>query len=99
VTRHATFGLPPTWNEQLFYLAEDNKNVLMPGMVFHLVPFLRVPGKYGVALSETILITESGCEVLTDVPGSPPRDLIVIPEDQGLLSAPMQHTMGSIANN
>lgn len=75
-------GLPPTWNEQTFYLTEDNPDVLLPGMVFHLVPFLRIPGKFGVAISETILVTDTGCEVLTDVPAHPDRDLIVIPADR-----------------
>ena len=34
-------------------------------MTFHLPFTLRVLGEYGTGTSETILITESGCEVLT----------------------------------
>lgn len=34
-------------------------------MTFHLPFTLRVLGVYGAGASETILITETGCEVLT----------------------------------
>jgi Xaa-Pro dipeptidase len=38
---------------------------LAPGMVFHQPIALRVPGRIGVAFSETVLVTETGCEALT----------------------------------
>jgi Xaa-Pro dipeptidase len=34
-------------------------------MVFHLPIAARVPAECGVALSETVLVTETGCEPLT----------------------------------
>ena len=37
-------------------------------MVFHVTTSLREMAKYGAAFSETVLITEDGCEILTDVP-------------------------------
>jgi Xaa-Pro aminopeptidase len=41
--------------------------VLQPGMVFHQPAILRVLGKLGLAFSETVLITPTGCETLTRV--------------------------------
>jgi Xaa-Pro dipeptidase len=40
---------------------------LQPGMVFHFLPAVFEYGQYGVGLSETVLITENGHEILTDV--------------------------------
>jgi Xaa-Pro aminopeptidase len=46
--------------------------VLVPGMVFHIVPNLRLTGEGSVIFSETVAVTETGHEILT--PYS--RDLI-----------------------
>jgi Xaa-Pro dipeptidase len=46
-------------------LQRDDPTVLKPGMTFHMPPALREYGKYGFGASETVLVTESGCEVLT----------------------------------
>ena len=44
----------------------DDTRQLQPGMVFHLVPHLEFhQEQYGVACGEVILITETGCEALT----------------------------------
>ena len=69
-------GFPPTWadNGELLILEGDDRK-LKPGMVFHHTMSVRDPGKYGIALSETSLITESGCEVLTSFD----RELFQIP--------------------
>ena len=37
-------------------------------MVFHVVPALREHGEYGVGTSETVAVTDSGHEVITDFP-------------------------------
>ncbi|WP_223068639.1 M24 family metallopeptidase [Paenibacillus caui] len=59
----------PDWGEgHIMSLQRDDSRVLQPGMVFHIPPALRVPNRYGVGFSETILVTESGCEVLTKLP-------------------------------
>jgi len=61
-------GFPPSWLEESnFYLRADNTQELRPGMVFHLPMTLRVFGRYGVGFSETVLVSENGCEVLTQV--------------------------------
>jgi Xaa-Pro dipeptidase len=42
-------------------------------MVFHLVPATLEVGQHGIGFSETVLVTESGHEVLTSLP----RELVV----------------------
>lgn len=70
---------PPGWNEtHIMNLAPGDETVLEPNMVFHLVPSLIVPELNGhVGFSETVVVTESGCEVLTD--GETPRELQILP--------------------
>ncbi len=59
-------GFPPDWLEPShFFIQLDNHTPLQAGMTFHLPFTLRVLGVYGAGTSETILITEKGCEVLT----------------------------------
>ena len=41
--------------------------VLEPGMTFHVVPSLFMP-EYGFCFSESVAVTENGCEVLTQYP-------------------------------
>jgi len=69
------FAFPPGWNEgHIISLREGDTTVLEPGMVFHVPPALREYGKCCVGMSETILITASGCESLTAFP----RELFVV---------------------
>lgn len=35
-----------------------------PNMTFHLIPFIKVPGQYSIGVSETVRVTETGCEIL-----------------------------------
>jgi len=60
-------GFPPKWADvkNLLICEGDTRN-LEPGMVFHHTMSVRDPGKYGIAVSETTLITKSGCDVLTN---------------------------------
>jgi Xaa-Pro dipeptidase len=37
-------------------------------MVFHQPVSLRIPGRVGVGFSDTVLITDTGCERLTTTP-------------------------------
>jgi len=56
----------PDWGEGFFLeLADSDSTVLKPGMVFHLPETVRRPGEPLVAVSETVLITDAGCELLT----------------------------------
>jgi Xaa-Pro dipeptidase len=70
---------PPGWNEShIMNLHPGDETVLRPNMVFHLVPSLIVPELNGhVGFSETVVVTETGCEVLTDK--KIPRQLQILP--------------------
>lgn len=61
-------GLPPDWGEgQILSMQPHESRVLQPNMTFHLIPWVQVPGKAGISLSETIRVTEDGCETLTNL--------------------------------
>ena len=61
-------ALPPDWSEaRTMMLRGGEKRLLQPGMVFHFLPAVFEYKEYGVGLSETVLITDSGYEILTDV--------------------------------
>jgi Xaa-Pro dipeptidase len=60
------FGFPPSWNEgHIISLRKGERAVLAPAMVYHVPVTLRDYGVSTVGLSETILVTETGREVLT----------------------------------
>ena len=66
---------PPDWSEGwLMSIWEGDRRPLRPGMTFHLVPGVYDLGRYTIIISETVLVTEQGCEVLTRFP----RDLFVV---------------------
>jgi len=53
------------------YLRDLDKTLLKPGMTFAVEPGIYIPGLGGFRHSDTVLITEGGCEILTEYP----RDL------------------------
>jgi Xaa-Pro aminopeptidase len=55
----------PTWCEQAIYIAEGADRELEPGMTFHLPMVCCFPNDFGLGFSESIVITETGAEVLT----------------------------------
>jgi|SRR6056297_3389109 len=58
----------PDWGEGgILSLGYGQTTRLEPGMVVHAVPAIRIPGRGGVGLSSTVLITDDGPEVLTHV--------------------------------
>lgn len=58
----------PDWGEgYLLDLKEGDPTVLVPGMVFHIPSSIRMAGRQSVGVSETVLVTERGHEVLTDL--------------------------------
>jgi len=68
-------GFPPNWAEGRFLsLRPGDPTVIEPGMTFHIVPSVFMPD-YGFCFSESVAVTDSGCEVLTDYP----RKLIEVP--------------------
>lgn len=55
----------PDWGEGgILSLNTGVKTLLAPGMTFHLPPALRIYGRFTVGVSETIVVTETGCRVL-----------------------------------
>ena len=61
-------ALPPDWSEAgTMMLRGGETRLLQPGMVFHVLPAVFEYKQYGVGVSETVLITEDGHEILTDV--------------------------------
>ena len=66
-------GFPPTWGGSL-HMVEGDERILLPGMTFHIPIIFSLPGKFSVALSETIVITNDGCEMLV----KHPRELLFI---------------------
>ena len=58
-------GFPPTWADGATFIAQGNDEVLQAGMAFHLPIMFRSPRNFGIGLSETIAITDDGCEILT----------------------------------
>ncbi len=64
----------PDWGEwQVASLYDGIKRELVPGMVFHIPPALRIYGDFTVGVSETVVVTENGNRVL----GKTARDLAI----------------------
>jgi Xaa-Pro dipeptidase len=63
---------PPDWGEgQIMSIWEGDERPLRPGMTFHLVPGFMDLGRYTIVISETVLVTDAGCEVITNFPRDP----------------------------
>ncbi len=62
-------GYPPSWSGSGTPrgLREDSELVLQAGMVFHLMSWLLRTGQGDSFLSDTVLVTDDGCELLTRV--------------------------------
>jgi Xaa-Pro dipeptidase len=58
---------PPDWGEHTASLRKGDRTVLQPNMTFHLMPGMWYQD-YGVEISETVRVTEDGCEVLARFP-------------------------------
>lgn len=63
---------PPDWGEHTISLRDGDTSVLQPGNVLHAILGMWMDG-WGLEVSETILVTQSGCETLTHFP----RDVFV----------------------
>jgi Xaa-Pro dipeptidase len=61
-------GLPPDWGEgHILSLQQNETRLLQPNMTFHLIPWAQIPGKGGIGFSETVRVTEDGCELITSL--------------------------------
>jgi Xaa-Pro dipeptidase len=66
---------PPDWGEgQIMSIWSGDDRPLRPGMTFHLVPGFGELGRYNIVISETVLVTDTGCETVTRFP----RDLFTV---------------------
>ena len=57
---------PPSWVEGSGYIARGQSQPFVADMVFHLPLCLRRPGDWGIGLSDTVRVTETGAVPLTD---------------------------------
>ena len=75
-TGYATgVSFAPDWGEgNVLSLFRGVERVIEPGMAFHIPPALRDYGVFTVGVSETAVVTETGCRVL----GTVPRDMVVV---------------------
>jgi Xaa-Pro dipeptidase len=82
VIAHNTFGarqytrvgygigisFPPGWGEgHVIDIKQGNTSRFAPSMTFHVIPFLQIQGEAAIGTSETVLVTQDGCERLTGV--------------------------------
>jgi len=58
---------PPDWGEHTISLRPGDRTILKPGNVLHSILGMWMDG-WGIEVSETILVTEHGCETLTNFP-------------------------------
>lgn len=55
-------------------IAAAQNEVLQPGMVVTIEPGVYLPGKWGVRIEDSVVVTETGCDILTACP----KDLLTI---------------------
>lgn len=61
-------GFPPNWSEgHIYAVRPDDPLVLKPNMTFHVIPTLFKP-TFGMCFSDSVRVTEEGCELLTNFP-------------------------------
>jgi ectoine hydrolase len=65
-------GYPPDWGEHTISLRPGDRTILVPNNTVHCILGMWMEG-WGLEVSETILITDTGAECLTDFP----RDIYV----------------------
>ncbi|MEL7012891.1 MAG: Xaa-Pro peptidase family protein [Pseudomonadota bacterium] len=67
-------GFPPNWAEgHICAIRPDDPLVLEPNMTFHIIPTM-FRDDFGMAISDSVRVSETGCEVLTNLP----RELVEI---------------------
>ncbi len=60
---------PPDWGEgEIISLRQGEHRELQAGMTFHMPPLCLKYREFGIGFSETIVVTETGCESMSTVP-------------------------------
>lgn len=60
---------PPDWGEgEIISLRKGEERELQPGMTFHMVPLCLIYREFGIGFSETIRVTDNGCERFSSLP-------------------------------
>ena len=60
---------PPDWGEgEIISLRQEEHRELRPGMTFHMPPLCLKYREFGIGFSESIVVTETGCERLSALP-------------------------------
>jgi Xaa-Pro dipeptidase len=60
---------PPDWGEgEIISLRKGERRPLEVGMTFHMVPLCLVYREFGIGFSETVRVTDSGCERFSTLP-------------------------------
>ncbi len=67
-------GFPPNWAEgHIYAIRPDDPLMIQENMTFHIIPTM-FREDFGMAISDSIRVTATGCEVLTQYP----RDLVIV---------------------
>lgn len=67
-------GFPPNWAEgHIYAIRPDDPMIIDKNMTFHVIPTM-FREDFGMAISDSVVVTETGCETLTNYP----RDLVVV---------------------
>ena len=60
---------PPDWGEgEIISLRKGETRELQPGMTFHMVPLCLIYREFGIGFSETVLVTDTGCDRFSKLP-------------------------------
>ena len=58
-------GYPPDWGEHTLNISKEDMTVLEPNVTFHMIAVMQF-GDWGVEASESIRITDKGCQLFCD---------------------------------
>lgn len=60
---------PPDWGEgEIISLRKGETRELQAGMTFHMVPLCLIYREFGIGFSETVLVTDTGCDRFSKLP-------------------------------
>lgn len=61
-------GFPPHWGEPwVGNLGPGNDMIVEEGMAFHTTPSVHILGEFGIPVSESVIVTATGCEAVAEV--------------------------------